>query len=435
MPKIAVVGGGASGMMAAYAAAANGGEVTLFEQNEKLGKKLFITGKGRCNFTNDTDVPGLMANVIRNPKFLYSAFYTMDPAALVGFFDERGLKSKVERGNRVFPASDHSSDVIKVLERACENAGVSVYLNKRVDGLLLSRDKKHVAGVKDSSGESFDADAVIIATGGLSYPGTGATGYGYRFAKLTGHGLKKTFPSLVPMNVKEDYVKELMGLSLKNVAFKLYEPSAYPGDDETVSGLMEAVSKNKPVFDEQGEMLFTHFGVSGPLVISASAKLNDYFSGERGDGRLPAAIDLKPALSAGKLEERILRDWSEGMNRSFKNSLSKLLPSKLIPVVVALSEIEPDKKLNSITAAERERLALLLKCFPFTVTSLRGFEEAIITRGGVDVRDIDPGTMESKKVGGLYFVGEVLDLDAYTGGYNLQIAWSTGYLAGLNAGG
>ena len=242
-------------MMAAYAAA-NGGEVILFEQNEKLGKKLFITGKGRCNFTNDTDVPGLMANVVRNPKFLYSAFYTMDPTAVVGFFDERGLKTKVERGNRIFPASDHSSDVIKTLERACRDAGVTVYLNRRIDGLILSEDRKRIVGVKDENGESFDADAVVIATGGLSYSSTGATGYGYRFAKLTGHGLKKTFPSLVPMNVREDYVRELMGLSLKNVVLRIYDSS-----------------ENKPVYDEQGEMLFTHFGISGPLVLTASSRI------------------------------------------------------------------------------------------------------------------------------------------------------------------
>ena len=424
MSKVIVIGGGASGMMAAYSASMCGHCVTLIEKNEKLGKKIYITGKGRCNFTNDSDVETLLLNVVRNPKFLYSAFYTFDAAAVIDFFETHGMKTMVERGNRAFPASDHSSDVIRTLERALRDNGVEILLNTEVKSILSESNPifepvegTRVVGVKDAAGKTYHADAVIVATGGLSYATTGSTGDGYRFAKEYGHKIKETSPSLVPLNTKEEYVKELMGLSLKNVELKVVETSGK--------------GKEKVVFSEQGEMLFTHFGISGPLVLTASAKLNDLM---RSQNEVRAYIDLKPALSVEKLEKRILRDWDEIKNRQFKNSLKDLLPTKMIPVVIGLSGIDEEKKINEITSKERGDLVRLLKSFPLTITGLRGYEEAVITKGGVAINEIDPSTMQSKKANGLYFVGEVLDLDAYTGGFNLQIAWSTGYLAGLNIG-
>lgn len=408
MKSIIVIGGGPAGMMAAYAAAGNGHKVTLLEQNEKLGKKLFITGKGRCNITNASDTDTLFSNVMRNRKFLYSAFYAFGNEQVVDFFREQGLETKVERGNRVFPVSDHSSDVIAALKKALNQRNVTVRLNACVKGTDFAGPVKKV---RLSDGKTLMADAVIIATGGCSYPSTGSTGDGYRFAEESGHKLVRQTPSLVPFETKEIWVKELQGLSLRNVGMSIY-------------------NEKKKLDEDFGEMLFTHFGVSGPLVLSASARIRpEQFSHE-----LQMYIDLKPALDDAQLDKRILRDFDEAKNRQFKNALGHLLPAKLIPVMVGLSGIHPDTKVNEITKGERQTLVSLFKRLPLTVTGLRDWNEAIITKGGVSVKDVNPSTMESKLVPGLYFCGEVLDLDALTGGYNLQIAWSTGYLAGVSAG-
>lgn len=407
MSKVVVIGGGPSGMFAAIAAAENGQDVLLLEQNEKLGKKLYITGKGRCNITNACDTEELFSNVTRNAKFLYSAFYTYDNFRVMQFFEEHGLKIKTERGNRVFPESDHSSDVIRTLQQVLKEKGVKILLHARVTGILTDGEK--ISGVLLEDGEKIRADALVIATGGFSYQSTGSTGDGYRFAKELGHDLTELVPALVPFCTKEDYVKELQGLSLKNVRVSIYR-------------------KNKKIYDDFGEMLFTHFGVSGPLILSASSRILSNSPNEE----LPMEIDLKPALTEEQLDKRILRDFEENQNKQFKNSISRLLPSKLIPVVLGLSGIQLDKKVNEITKEERTKLVLLVKHFPVTITGRRDFNEAIITRGGVSVKDINPSTMESKKVKNLYFAGEVMDLDAVTGGFNLQIAWSTGYLAGTS---
>lgn len=405
MSKVIVIGGGPAGMAAALAAAENGQQVTLLEKNEKLGKKLYITGKGRCNITNACDTEELFSNVPRNAKFLYSAFYACDNFKVMRFFEEHGLRLKTERGNRVFPESDHSSDVIRTLQNAMRDAGVEVRLFTEVKSLLVKDSR--VAGVLLENKEKLSGDAVVIATGGFSYQSTGSTGDGYRFAAETGHELVKTTPSLVPFTVKEDYVKEMQGLSLKNVKVSIYQ-------------------KNRKIYEDFGEMLFTHFGVSGPLLLSASSLVNNQIM----QGELQMEIDLKPALTEEQLDKRILRDFDENKNRQFKNCIQKLLPSKMIPVMIKLSGIHPDKKVNEITKEERQNLIRCVKAFPVTLIGLRDFKEAIITRGGVSVKDVNPSTMESKKMEGLYFAGEVLDLDALTGGFNLQIAWSTGYLAG-----
>lgn len=405
MSKVIVIGGGPAGMAAALAAAENGQQVTLLEKNEKLGKKLYITGKGRCNITNACDTEELFSNVPRNAKFLYSAFYACDNFKVMRFFEEHGLRLKTERGNRVFPESDHSSDVIRTLQNAMRDAGVEVRLFTEVKSLLVKDGR--VAGVLLENKEKLSGDAVVIATGGFSYQSTGSTGDGYRFAAETGHELVKTTPSLVPFTVKEDYVKEMQGLSLKNVKVSIYQ-------------------KNRKIYEDFGEMLFTHFGVSGPLLLSASSLVNNQIM----QGELQMEIDLKPALTEEQLDKRILRDFDENKNRQFKNCIQKLLPSKMIPVMIKLSGIHPDKKVNEITKEERQNLIRCVKAFPVTLIGLRDFKEAIITRGGVSVKDVNPSTMESKKMEGLYFAGEVLDLDALTGGFNLQIAWSTGYLAG-----
>lgn len=420
--RIIVVGGGAAGMMAAFSAAGSfldedefsgkgfhaKNEVLLFEKNEKLGKKLYITGKGRCNLTNHSDVENLLSHVARNAKFLYSAFYMLDAEHVMGIFENAGLELKTERGNRVFPVSDKSSDVIKTMKKLLEARGVQIFLNRGVERLFV--EDGICKGVCLENGEQVISDAVIVATGGCSYASTGSTGDGYRFARELAIEVKECFPSLVPFVVNEEYIRRMQGVSLKNVVLKLF------------------LGKKK-LYEEQGELLFTHFGVSGPLVLTASTEI----SGRKWE-EIRGEIDLKPALSAEKLDDRLLRDFAESKNHYFKNSLGKLLPAKMIPEVIQLSEIHPEKRVNEITKEERKRLLQLLKAFPFTVKALRGFEEAIITRGGVSVKEIDPSTMEAKKVTNLYFAGEVLDLDAETGGYNLQIAWSTGYLAGRAAG-
>lgn len=408
MNKVIVVGGGAAGMMAAISAADSGAEVILIEKNEKLGKKVYITGKGRCNITNESDVENLLKNVRSNPKFLYSAFYTFDSYRMMDFLEGEGLKLKTERGNRVFPESDKSSDVIKTLKKALEKRKVKIVLNTKVLNIEIKDGICHGVIVQsgDKSG-SYTADKVIVATGGCSYQSTGSTGDGYRFAKDADIKVTKCYPSLVPFNINSDIPKRLQGLSLRNVKVTLSD-------------------KGKVLYEELGEMLFTHFGVSGPLVLSAST-----LASGKDVSQMELSIDLKPALSKEQLDERILRDFSENRNSYFKNSLSRLLPAKMIPVIIELSEIDEKKQVNNITKEERNRLVNLLKGLTFKVESLRGFNEAIITKGGVSVKEINPGTMEAKKVKGLFFAGEVLDLDAVTGGYNLQIAWSTGYLAGM----
>jgi len=407
MSKVGIIGGGPAGMMAAVSAAKNGHEVTIYEKNEKLGKKLYITGKGRCNITNACDMEELFLNVPRNNKFLYSAFYTFSNENVMEFFKEQGLDIKIERGNRVFPVSDHSSDVISVLKRCLKELGVKVELLKTVKKIEINEAK--VTAIVLENEKKILTDAVIIATGGFSYQATGSTGDGYLFAKETGHEVTPVRPSLVPIETKEDYVKELQGLSLKNVSVSIYD-------------------HKKKIFEQNGEMLFTHFGISGPLVLSASSIINDQIQKEH----LRMEIDLKPALSEEQLDKRILRDFEENINRQFKNSIQKLFPAKIIPVMIELSEIDPEMKIHEITKEQRLAFVKKIKAFPITLVQLREFNEAIITRGGVRTKDINPSTMESKHVSNLYFAGEVIDCDAYTGGFNLQIAWSTGYLAGTS---
>lgn len=402
MSKIIIVGGGAAGMMASIFTAKNGHEVHIYEKNEKLGKKLFITGKGRCNITNACDMQELLDGVISNSKFLYSAFYGYTNQDVISFFESLGVKTKIERGNRIFPMSDHSSDVIRAMEREMKSVGVKVHLKSPVKKIQYANGK--VTGITLTNEASISGDAIIIATGGVSYPSTGSTGDGYEFAKSAGHKVRVPIPSLVPMETKEPYITKLQGLSLKNVSLSIKDGK-------------------KLLYEAFGEMLFTHFGITGPLVLTASAYL-----GEKAlEKELQGTIDLKPAVSAEQLDIRILREFREGSNKQFKNVIQGLLPAKLIPVIIELSQIPPEKKVNEISRVERMQFIEKLKAFPITITGLRDFNEAIITKGGVRVNKIHPGTMESKLVNGLYFIGEVLDLDAITGGFNLQIAWSTAY--------
>lgn len=400
-------------MMAAIAAAQNGANVTLLEKNEKTGKKIYITGKGRCNLTNACETDKFFENIISNGKFLYSAFYQMDNQAVIRFFEESGCKCKEERGERIFPVTDHSSDVIAALNRRMEKAGVKVLLHTAVKQLLLEEaddGSRSVTGVKLENGNVLQADAVIVATGGKSYEATGSTGDGYLFAKEAGHTIKEIKPALVPLIVEQGWCMQMQGLSLKNVAV-------------TLSG------GKKKIYEGFGEMLFTHFGVSGPLILSASSLyVKKYLNTP-----VSLSIDLKPALSKEQLDKRLIKDFEEKKNKQFKNALDGLLPAKMIPVMISLSGISPEKRIHEVTREERAGLVELLKNFTMTVNGVRGFREAIVTQGGVHVKEVNPSTMESKLVKGLYFSGEVLDLDAVTGGFNLQIAWSTGYLAGLSA--
>ncbi len=407
MAKVIIIGGGAAGMIAAYSAALTSKQVILLEKNEKLGKKIFITGKGRCNLTNASDMNTVMENVVSNKRFLFSAFKNFTNEDIMNLVENNGTKLKIERGNRVFPVSDHSSDIIKSLENAIRDLHVDIRLNTKVDELIIENDR--CIGVVIGKNKIM-ADAVIVATGGMSYQATGSDGDGYRFAKEAGLSVSKLYPSLVPFNIEGERIKALQGLSLKNIHAYIY-------------------NDKKLVYDEFGEMLFTHFGVSGPVIISASAVIgNKNIKGYR------LSIDLKPALDEEKLDERILRDFTEQKNKSLKNSLNKLFPAKLIDEVIYQSKLDPDKKVNLLTKEERHSLVCATKNLEYVISSTRGFNEAIITKGGVEVSQINPKTMESKKIKGLFFAGEVLDLDAFTGGYNLQIAWSTGYAAGEGAG-
>lgn len=407
MSRVIVVGAGAAGMMAAIKASENGHQVTVLEKNEKAGKKLFITGKGRCNITNACDVETLLNQTVTNSKFLYSAFYGFDSFQMIDFIEGLGVKTKTERGSRVFPQSDKSSDVISALQKEMRRLGVSIRFQARVKELWVQNGS--LKGVITESKEKIEGDAVIIAAGGFSYQTTGSTGDGYELAKKIGHTVTPLSPALVPLTAKEDYVKELQGLSLRNIEVTIQ-------------------AGKKILYQEFGEMLFTHYGVSGPVLLSASS----FIAKKLQKQHLDMTIDLKPALSAEQLDLRILRDFEQVKNKQFRNSLSHLFPSKLIPVMIERTGIDPDKKVNEITKEERQRLILLTKKFPVTLTGLRGFHEAIITQGGVSVKEVNPTTMESKRMPGVYLVGEVLDLDAVTGGFNLQIAWSTGYAAGIS---
>ncbi len=407
MKRCIVIGGGAAGMMAALAVADESWHVELLEKNEKLGKKIYITGKGRCNVTNDCEPDTFFENVVSNPKFLYSAYYTFDNTQVMQLLEENGCPLKIERGNRVFPVSDHSSDIIRTLQNALVKKKVKISLNTEVKNLMVR--EGHVCGVELGDGRKLTADAVVVATGGISYPSTGSTGDGYRMAQECGHKLTDVKPALVPFTVKENWPLSLQGLALKNVEVTLNDGK-------------------KEIYHGFGEMLFTHFGISGPLILSASS----YYSKKYYGKEVKLNLDLKPALTWEQLDKRILRDFEEKKNKQLKNALDGLLPAKMIPVIIQLTQIPPEKYVHDITKEERQMLVELLKNLPLTVTGTRPFTEAIITQGGVSVKDINPSTMESKRIENLYFAGEVLDLDALTGGFNLQIAWSTGYLAGIS---
>ncbi|MBQ5430737.1 MAG: NAD(P)/FAD-dependent oxidoreductase [Lachnospiraceae bacterium] len=408
MKHVIVVGGGASGMAAAIAAGRAGHKVTLLEKNEKLGKKIYITGKGRCNFTNGAPIEDFFPMVMSNRKFLYSAFYTLTNQDVMDFMEAHGTPWKEERGQRIFPVSDRASDVTHALKTALDEYRVKVCLHTEVRGLLMEEDR--VCGVVTQEGK-IRSDAVILCTGGLSYPTTGSTGDGHHFAKQLGLKVTDLRPALVPFTCKESYIPKMQGLSLKNVTLSLY-----------------LEGKKKPVYRDFGEMMFTHFGITGPLVLSASSQVGKYVAA--GSGILNGTIDLKPALDHEKLDQKLLRIIEEMPNKQFSNFYDKLLPKVMIPVMLELTGIPLDLKLNSITKEMREKILTLLKAFPLTVTGTRGFKEAIVTQGGISVKEIDPSTMAVKRFPGLFAAGELLDLDALTGGFNLQIAFSTGDLAG-----
>ncbi len=405
--KVIVIGAGPAGMMAAGAAAENGAQVALLEKNKRVGRKLAITGKGRCNITNYCDNDTFISQVTSNPRFMYSAINNFSCYDTVAFFEDRGLKTKVERGNRVFPVSDKAADVVDTLFDYLTDLGVDI-CHKEVKGLIIEDNK--IKGVRLDDREMF-ADAVIVTCGGLSYKATGSTGDGYSFAKSAGHTVTPILPSLVPLVSDDTDIPELQGLSLKNVRLKIIDNNS-----------------NKEIYTDFGEMLFTHFGISGPIILSASAHMRDM-----SPGRYTAFIDMKPALDNETLDKRVLRDFSEFANKNISNAMVKLLPKKLIPVVLNRADIDGSVKCNAVTAKERAKLLEVIKAFKVDIHSFRPINEAIVTHGGVDVKDIDPRTMQSKLVKGLYFAGEVLDLDAYTGGFNLQIAYSTGRLAGSSA--
>ncbi len=405
MKNTVVIGGGPAGMMAAGQAALRGQNVTLIEKMERVGRKLFITGKGRCNVTNAADPEEHIANAMGNPYFLYSSVYGFTPSDTMDFFEKLGVPLKTERGKRVFPKSDRSGDIVKAMERFVKSNGVKVLYNTAVTD-IIAEDGKIKAAVCGK--KTIPCDSIIIATGGLSYPATGSTGDGYRLAKKLGHTVAKCYPSLVPLNVREEWTKELMGLSLKNIKMSVF-------------------IEGKEIYSDMGEMMFTHFGITGPLVLTASRYIND-----RIDKTPVVHIDLKPALSEKELDARLLRDFKKYANKDFKNALNDLLPRKLIPVVIRLTGIDEYKKMNSINKEERAGLLKVIKNIELNVTGTAGYNEAVVTRGGINVDEIDPSTMESKLVKGLYFAGEIIDVDSLTGGFNLQIAFSTGYIAGIN---
>ncbi|MDE5583489.1 MAG: NAD(P)/FAD-dependent oxidoreductase [Ruminococcus sp.] len=403
MTDIIIVGGGASGCFSAVHSARKGRSVILFEPNEKLGRKLRITGKGRCNVTNNSDIQEHMKNIPVNNRFMYSAFNAFDAYGTMDFFESLGVPLKTERGNRVFPTSDNANDIADALEKEMKKCGVRI-VRKKVTGIIT--EDNICKGVKVGK-EEYYSESVLIATGGKSYTNTGSTGDGYKFAEKLGHTVTEIKPSLVPLVSEDRYCNEMMGLSLRNVTLNLYD-------------------REKLVYSELGEMLFTHFGVSGPLVLSASSHIR-----EMSEDRYRLSIDLKPALTPEKLDTRIQRDFAENLNRDFANGIRKLLPSKMIPVIVRLSGISAEQKVNGITREQRHVLGRLIKNFPVSISGFRPVEEAIITSGGISVREINPKTMESKIIKGLFFAGEVIDVDAYTGGFNLQIAFSTAYSASL----
>ncbi|MCF0131116.1 MAG: NAD(P)/FAD-dependent oxidoreductase [Pseudobutyrivibrio sp.] len=408
MSKVIVIGGGAAGMMAAFSAASVGHEVILLEKNEKLGKKIYITGKGRCNFTNCCDTEDFFKNVVTNPKFLYSALYTYPSDFVVDFFESHGTATKVERGNRAFPVSDHASDITRAFSNALKDNHVQIKLNTKVIKLIVKDNV--VSGVVLEDGVNLSSDHVIVCTGGLSYKTTGSTGDGLRFAKELDIKVSATRPALVPMECQEKYIIDMQGLSLKNVELSIY-------------------NGQKQLFKDFGEMLFTHFGVSGPLVLSASSKVGRYL--ETVDS-LIAIIDLKPALSKDMLEDRLLREFKDNQNKKLITVVRSLVPASMVDAIIEVSKVDGDKQINSVTREERESIIYALKEFPFTITGLRDYNEAIVTQGGVAVKEIDPSTMMVKNYKGLSFAGEVIDVDAFTGGFNLQIAFSTGYLAGIS---
>lgn len=407
--KVIVIGGGAAGLMAAGVAAENNSEVLIIEKMNKVGRKILITGKGRCNVTNFCDNEEFIDNMTKNPRFMYSAINNFSCYDTVAFFENSGLKTKVERGNRVFPESDKASDVLNALIKYCKENRVTTKTNTAVKELIIENET--VKGVITSDGEKIYADKVIITCGGLSYKGTGSSGDGYALAKSAGHSVTKLIPSLISLNSNDAFCKELQGLALKNVSISVVDNNS-----------------NTEIYSDFGEMLFTHFGISGPIVLSASAHMRDIK-----DGKYTVYIDFKPALDEETLDKRILKDLSENINKDLINSLDKLLPLSSISVIINKAKVNPRKKCNSITVEERKRLVNVIKHFSVDVSSFRDINEAIVTSGGVNVNEINPKTMESKLIKGLYFAGEVLDLDAYTGGFNLQIAFSTGHLAGISA--
>lgn len=405
MKRVIVVGAGASGLMAAYAAASKGNSVLLFEKNEKAGKKIYITGKGRCNLTNDVPPAEFLCHVVRNAKFLTRAIYGCTPQDVKAFMEQNGVGVKTERGNRVFPVSDHASDVTKALLHACEQVGVEFRFSEKVEELSIS--DSTMSGITTEKGR-YDCDAAIICTGGLSYPSTGSTGDGYRFARQCGHRVIEPLPSLTGVNLKGNDFTQMQGLSLKNVRLR-----AVRGDGK------------KNFFDGFGEMLFTHYGISGPIVLTFSA-----LAAREQLKNFSLFLDFKPALDEEKLDARILRDFAQAKNKSLGNVLGGLLPAKAIGCVLQRSNVKREKKVNAVTREERRALVRTIKNYPLFPVSLRGFEEAVVTAGGVDVGQVDPATMESRLVKGLYFCGETLDADALTGGFNLQIAFATGFAAG-----
>lgn len=405
--KVIVIGAGAAGLMAAWKAAERGLEVQLLEKNDRIGKKILISGKGRCNITNSTDIEGLIRNIPGNGNFLYSSFYTFSNDDMIRLLNDEGLETKVERGGRVFPVSDRSKDVLRVLQRLVERTGVDIRLNTAVDSIVTKEGA--VLGVRLKNGKVLEAESVVLATGGASYPATGSTGDGYRMAGKLGHSIVPLKPSLVPLVTAEKWIGELQGLSLKNISITMTDKTG------------------RKIYSDFGEMLFTHFGVSGPVILSASRHILPY---DYKNVRL--VIDLKPALEEETLDARIQRDFEKYSRKQFKNSLDDLLPQKIIPVIIKLSKIDGEKPVNQITKAERRALIMLLKKFTLEITGARPITEAIVTAGGVSTDEINPSTMGSKIVKGLYLAGEVIDVDGYTGGFNLTIAFSTGVLAGLN---